>query len=230
MIALPDSVLANLIGNTGNGLLGFGDLARGGTDDGSCQLIRIAGALRGLSHGRNSVSGGSFRMLFERIFRFSAVCIGSRRSVSVAFHPGGSWCILPVKGDGPILGLTAFSRGDDLRVAFIFVHWDRICARFPATATLGQSPELNDRAHYRGVRIQKGLVDIAGAARPGLIVGIASTVAPSTMENLAARLADTGIVLLDTPLTRGEPAIAAGGASGERPVDQLSCRSSDVST
>ena len=51
---------------------------------------------------------------------------------------------------------------------------------------------------------------IAGAARRGLIVGIASTVAPSTMARLAARLADTGIVLLDMPLTRGEPAAEAG--------------------
>ena len=51
---------------------------------------------------------------------------------------------------------------------------------------------------------------IAGAARPGLIVGIASTVAPRTMERLAGRLADTGIVLLDMPITRGEPAAEAG--------------------
>jgi 3-hydroxyisobutyrate dehydrogenase-like beta-hydroxyacid dehydrogenase len=51
---------------------------------------------------------------------------------------------------------------------------------------------------------------IAGAGRRGLIVGIASTVAPSTMARLAARLADSGIVLLDMPLTRGEPAAEAG--------------------
>ena len=50
---------------------------------------------------------------------------------------------------------------------------------------------------------------IAGAARPGLIVGIASTVAPRTMERLAGRVADTGIVLLDMPITRGEPAAGA---------------------
>src|SRR5262249_55211281 len=55
-----------------------------------------------------------------------------------------------------------------------------------------------------------GRVGIAGAARPGLIVGIASTVAPSTMGRLAARLADTGSALLDMPLTRGEPAAEAG--------------------
>jgi 3-hydroxyisobutyrate dehydrogenase-like beta-hydroxyacid dehydrogenase len=51
---------------------------------------------------------------------------------------------------------------------------------------------------------------IAAASRPGLIVGIASTVAPRTMERLAARLVGTGIILLDMPLTRGEPAAEAG--------------------
>src|SRR5258708_26028735 len=55
---------------------------------------------------------------------------------------------------------------------------------------------------------------IAGAGRRGLIVGIASTVAPSTMARLAARLADSGIVLLDMPLTRGEPAAEAGELLG----------------
>src|SRR5215470_2295702 len=54
---------------------------------------------------------------------------------------------------------------------------------------------------------------IAGAGRRGLIVGIASTVAPSTMARLAARLADGGIVLLDMPLTRGEPALASFASS-----------------
>jgi 3-hydroxyisobutyrate dehydrogenase-like beta-hydroxyacid dehydrogenase len=51
---------------------------------------------------------------------------------------------------------------------------------------------------------------IAAAAHRGLIVGIASTVAPRTMTRLASRLADTGIVLIDMPLTRGEPAAEAG--------------------
>jgi 3-hydroxyisobutyrate dehydrogenase-like beta-hydroxyacid dehydrogenase len=50
---------------------------------------------------------------------------------------------------------------------------------------------------------------IAAAARPGLIVGIASTVAPRTMQRLGDRLSGTGIVLLDMPLTRGEPAAEA---------------------
>jgi 3-hydroxyisobutyrate dehydrogenase-like beta-hydroxyacid dehydrogenase len=51
---------------------------------------------------------------------------------------------------------------------------------------------------------------IAAAARPGLTVGIASTVAPRTMTRLARRLADTGIILMDMPITRGEPAAEAG--------------------
>src|SRR5207244_3529675 len=51
---------------------------------------------------------------------------------------------------------------------------------------------------------------IVAAARPGLIVGIASTVAPRTMARLATRLANTGMILLDMPLTRGEPAAEAG--------------------
>ena len=51
---------------------------------------------------------------------------------------------------------------------------------------------------------------IAAAARPGLIVGVASTVAPRTMARLAGGLAGTGIVLLDMPITRGEPAAEAG--------------------
>jgi len=51
---------------------------------------------------------------------------------------------------------------------------------------------------------------IASAARAGLIVGIASTVAPRTMQKIAAKLEGSGIVLLDMPITRGEPAAEAG--------------------
>lgn len=51
---------------------------------------------------------------------------------------------------------------------------------------------------------------IAAAARPGLIVGIASTVAPRTMQKIAGKLAGSGIVLLDMPITRGEMAAEAG--------------------
>jgi 3-hydroxyisobutyrate dehydrogenase-like beta-hydroxyacid dehydrogenase len=50
---------------------------------------------------------------------------------------------------------------------------------------------------------------ISSAAREGLIVGIASTVAPRTMHKIAAKLA-SGVALLDMPLTRGEPAAQAG--------------------
>src|SRR5262249_8937626 len=71
-------------------------------------------------------------------------------------------------------------------------------------------------------RVVMGADGIAAAARPGLIVGIASTIAPRTMLKLGRHLADTGITLIDMPLTRGEPAARAGtslvrgGASAQR--------------
>jgi len=55
-----------------------------------------------------------------------------------------------------------------------------------------------------------GADGIAAAARPGLIVGIASTVAPRTMQKIASKIEGSGIVLLDMPLTRGEPAAETG--------------------
>ena len=55
-----------------------------------------------------------------------------------------------------------------------------------------------------------GADGIAAAARPGLIVGIASTVAPRTMQKIAGKLEGSGITLLDMPITRGEPAAEAG--------------------
>lgn len=55
-----------------------------------------------------------------------------------------------------------------------------------------------------------GASGIAAAARPGLVVGIASTIAPRTMTRLGKMAEETGIVLLDMPLTRGEPAAEAG--------------------
>ena len=51
---------------------------------------------------------------------------------------------------------------------------------------------------------------VVAGAHPGLIVGVASTVAPRTMTRIAAQLGGTGITLLDMPLTRGEPAAEAG--------------------
>ena len=55
-----------------------------------------------------------------------------------------------------------------------------------------------------------GADGLAAGAKPGLIVGIASTVAPRTMHRIAAKIAGKGIVLLDMPITRGEPAAEAG--------------------
>jgi 3-hydroxyisobutyrate dehydrogenase len=55
-----------------------------------------------------------------------------------------------------------------------------------------------------------GADGIVAGARPGLIVGIASTVAPRTMQKIAGKISGSGIVLLDMPITRGEPAAEAG--------------------
>jgi 3-hydroxyisobutyrate dehydrogenase-like beta-hydroxyacid dehydrogenase len=59
-------------------------------------------------------------------------------------------------------------------------------------------------------RVVNGVDGVAAGAQPGLILGVASTVAPRTMARLAAKLEGSGIRLLDMPLTRGEPAAEAG--------------------
>ena len=51
---------------------------------------------------------------------------------------------------------------------------------------------------------------ILEAPRRGLIVALASTVAPRTAKRLAERLAASGMTLLDAPLARGEAAAIAG--------------------
>jgi len=51
---------------------------------------------------------------------------------------------------------------------------------------------------------------IAAAAESGLVVALASTVAPRYARRLAARLAERRIALLDIPLARGEAAAVAG--------------------
>jgi len=51
---------------------------------------------------------------------------------------------------------------------------------------------------------------IAAAAESGLVVALASTVAPRYARRLAASLAERRIVLLDIPLARGEAAAVAG--------------------
>ena len=55
-----------------------------------------------------------------------------------------------------------------------------------------------------------GTDGIREAARPGLILGMGSTVAPSFARDLARRLQGSGIVLIDMALTRGEPFAEAG--------------------
>ena len=47
-------------------------------------------------------------------------------------------------------------------------------------------------------------------ARPGLILAMGSTIAPSYARELARRLEGSGVILLDMALTRGEPFAEAG--------------------
>lgn len=51
---------------------------------------------------------------------------------------------------------------------------------------------------------------LVAAAPAGLIIAIASTVPPAAIKRLGARLADTGVVLVDAPVSRGEAAAADG--------------------
>ena len=51
---------------------------------------------------------------------------------------------------------------------------------------------------------------VAEGARPGTIIGVASTISPSGMQDIGKRLTARGLVPLDIPLCRGEPAAEAG--------------------
>jgi 3-hydroxyisobutyrate dehydrogenase len=51
---------------------------------------------------------------------------------------------------------------------------------------------------------------VVEGARPGTIVGVASTISPTGMQDIGKRLTARGLVPLDIPLCRGEPAAEAG--------------------
>ena len=51
---------------------------------------------------------------------------------------------------------------------------------------------------------------VAEGARPGTIIGVASTISPTGMRDMGKRLTARGLVPLDIPLCRGEPAAEAG--------------------
>jgi 3-hydroxyisobutyrate dehydrogenase-like beta-hydroxyacid dehydrogenase len=55
-----------------------------------------------------------------------------------------------------------------------------------------------------------GTDGIRAGARPGLVLGMGSTIAPSYARDLARRLDGSGVVLIDMALTRGEPFAEAG--------------------
>lgn len=51
---------------------------------------------------------------------------------------------------------------------------------------------------------------VVAGARPGTIVAIGATIAPSGMRSIAKRLGEYGLIALDIPLCRGDRAAAAG--------------------
>jgi len=51
---------------------------------------------------------------------------------------------------------------------------------------------------------------VLAGAKPGLVVAVASTIAPRTMRNIAARAADLPVTFLDIPMCRGEQAAIDG--------------------
>ncbi len=44
---------------------------------------------------------------------------------------------------------------------------------------------------------------VLAGARPGLVIAVASTIAPGTMKKIAARAADLPVTFLDIPMCRG---------------------------
>jgi 3-hydroxyisobutyrate dehydrogenase-like beta-hydroxyacid dehydrogenase len=58
--------------------------------------------------------------------------------------------------------------------------------------------------------VEQAVNGILEAPRKGLVVALASTVAPRYASRLAQRLADSGVTLLDIPLARGEAAAREG--------------------
>lgn len=59
-------------------------------------------------------------------------------------------------------------------------------------------------------RCMFGESGLLAGAKPGLVIAIGSTIAPSYAFELERRLTGRGIVLLDAPSTRGEKALEAG--------------------
>jgi 3-hydroxyisobutyrate dehydrogenase-like beta-hydroxyacid dehydrogenase len=55
-----------------------------------------------------------------------------------------------------------------------------------------------------------GKSGVVEGARPGTVIGMASTISPSGMIDIGKRLAASRLVPLDIPLCRGEPAAEAG--------------------
>ncbi|GAA2881025.1 NAD(P)-dependent oxidoreductase [Pseudonocardia halophobica] len=68
---------------------------------------------------------------------------------------------------------------------------------------------------------------LLAGARPGLVLGLGSTVSPTYARDLAARLEGSGVDLLDMPVTRSDRAVESGTAlvlAGGDPAVLDACR------
>ena len=126
-----------------------------------------------------------------------------------------------------ILGLGAMGRPMARHLiakGFAVVGYDPVAAACDQAAALGATIAKTARAlaaqsdavlivvgfDAQVERAVFGADGIRDGARPGMILAMGSTIAPSYARDLARRLDGSGIVLVDMALTRGEPFAEAG--------------------
>jgi 3-hydroxyisobutyrate dehydrogenase-like beta-hydroxyacid dehydrogenase len=105
-----------------------------------------------------------------------------------------------VVGYDPVAAAGARAKGDGVRVLATAREVAACCDL--AIVVVGFDNQIET--------VVCGRDGIVEGAKPGLIVAVGSTAAPQYTRQLAARLAERGITLLDIPLTRGEQAAVSG--------------------
>jgi len=86
-------------------------------------------------------------------------------------------------------------------------------ATAPSAAALAANTELVivlTAFEHQVEQVIFGPDGVVEGARPGTIVAIGATISPSAMQDMAARMEAAGLIPLDIPLCRGEPAAEAG--------------------
>ena len=106
----------------------------------------------------------------------------------------------PVVGYDPVAPACAAARARGVTIAASAREVARACEL--AIVVVGFDSEVEGAV--------LGADGLVAGAKPGLVVALASTVAPRYARKLGARLAEKGVILLDIPLARGEAAAVAG--------------------